>query len=171
MAIRAQQVEISAQSNSRNGKTWHNDFAETDLEEVIDTLKKAANALGLSADSALLDEDTPRQFPVNELPDYVEALAADSSGRDIAHFVDTLSLRIRGLLAPGRLSSVLKPEDSASITLKDWLTDYVGADSSAKWSDRSGRPFSCSVRSNSCRRGVVAPLLAEREIYLWWWPR
>ena len=30
-----------------------------------------------------------------------------------------------------------------------------------------------SISSNRVEpfRGVVAPLLAEREIYLWWWPR
>ena len=129
VADSARKVEQSARGNRRNGgKFWHNDFAETDLDALTVSLQNAANQLGLSDDSALLDEDTPREFPVDELPGYVDALAAGQSGRDIAQFVDTLNLRIRGLLAQGRLASVLRPEDSTSITLKDWLTDNVGAD-------------------------------------------
>lgn len=129
IANSAREVEESARGNPRNGGGfWHNDFAETDLDALIARLKDAANLLGLSDDSALLDEDTPREFLVDELPGYVDALASGQSGRDIAQFVDTLNLRIRGLLARGRLASVLQPEDSTSITLNDWLTEYVGAD-------------------------------------------
>ena len=74
---------------------------------------------------------TPRWFPLKELPDFVDALAADSSGRDIAQWVDTLTLRIRGLLAQGRLASVLQPTDSDTLPLEDWLADHVGADQAA----------------------------------------
>ena len=75
-----------------------------------------------------MSEDTPRFFPAKELPGFVEALAADVTGRDLAQFVDSLNLRIRGLFAGGPLASVLDPGDSASITLDQWLTDHVGAD-------------------------------------------
>ena len=36
-----------------------------------------------------------------------------------------------------------------------------------------GRRYSGQLRLAAVAylRGVVAPLLAEREIYLWWWPR
>ena len=123
----ALEVEESARSSSQNGGYWHNDFAEADLGRVTAKLQEAATALGLVDGPASSDEDTPRPFLVDELPAYVDALAADQSGRDIAQFVDTLNLRIRGLLAPGRLATVLQPDDSASIKLEDWLTDYVGA--------------------------------------------
>ena len=124
----ARAVEVAARSNARNGGHWHNDFAEIELGTVTAAFREAANALGLGDDGALLDEDTPRQFPVDELPGYVDSLAAGQSGRDIAQFVDTLNLRIRGLLAQGRLASILQPADSANVTLEGWLTDYVGAD-------------------------------------------
>ena len=127
IANSAQEVEKSARSNPKNDGYWHNDFAEADLGRVTTKLQEVATILGLG-DDAPLDEDTPRPFPLEELPGYVDALAADQSGRDIAQFVDTLNLRIRGLLAQGRLASVLQPEDSASITLEGWLKDYVGAD-------------------------------------------
>ena len=125
----AEEAEEEARSPKRkNGGYWHNDFAETDIGKVTGKLEEAANALGLADYSAILDEDTPREFSVAELPDYVEALAAGHSGRDIAQFVDTLNLRIRSLLAHGRLASILQSQDSTSITLEDWLNDYIGKD-------------------------------------------
>ena len=131
----AADIEDCGRGNAKQGKPgayWHNDFAETDLERLIDLLQAAGRAVSLEDDGAPVDEDTPRWFPVNELPDYVDALAADSSGRDIAQWVDTLTLRIRGLLSQGRLASVLQPSDSDSITLAQWLDDHVGADQAEK---------------------------------------
>lgn len=127
-AATAQNVEEGARSGRRDGGHWHNDFAEAELETVIERLREVAMALGLPDDDGVVDEDTPRPFSVDELPGYVDALAAGQSGRDVAQFVDTLSLRIRGLLAQGRLASVLRPDEAAPITLEDWLTSYVGAD-------------------------------------------
>ena len=131
VASSALEVEESARSNPRNGDYWHNDFAETELGRIAERLQEVATELGLGDDNTPLDEDIPRPFPVDELPGYVDALATGQSGRDIAQFVDTLNLRIRGLLAQGRLASVLQPDDSASITLEDWLTDHIGADQAA----------------------------------------
>ncbi|MCY4635285.1 MAG: DUF87 domain-containing protein [Acidobacteria bacterium] len=127
-AVTARNAEEGARSGRRDGGHWHNDFAEATLESVIERIGEVAVELGLPDDDGVVDEDTPRPFSVDELPGYVDALAAGQSGRDVAQFVDTLSLRIRGLLAQGRLASVLRPDETAPITLEDWLTSYVGAD-------------------------------------------
>ena len=127
-ASKAAQVEQVARGSKKpDGGHWHNDFSETALGTVAAGLRGAADAIGLDADLVPADEGTPIPFPVGELPDYVDALAAEQSGRDIAQFVDTLNLRIRSLIGTGRLASVIQP-DSTSITLASWLTDYVGAD-------------------------------------------
>ena len=126
VANSAVEVEESARSNQKNGGYWHNDFAETDLAKVTEKLREAANEVGLDDHPTSVDEDTPRPFLVDELPAYVDALAADQSGRDIAHFVDTLKLRIHGLIT-GRLGPILRPDQAASVKLEDWLTDHVGA--------------------------------------------
>ena len=124
----AMNVEEGARSNEKSdGGHWHNDFSEEALGTIIDALQQAANAIGLNDETAIADEDTPISFLVSELPDYVDALAADQSRRDIAQFVETLNLRIRGLIAGDRLRSVIQPEDSSSTTLEGWLTDYIGA--------------------------------------------
>lgn len=129
VASRATDVEEAARSNQKkDGGYWHNDFSEAELGRISEALRQAANATGLTDDVAATDEGTPIPFPVVELPDYVDALAAGHSGRDIAQFVDTLNLRIRSFLSAGRLASIIQPEDSTSITLESWLTDYIGAD-------------------------------------------
>ena len=97
------------------------------IEEVLARLDQSCQAFGLS-DSDEVDADVPRSFDPENLPVYVEALAGLMPGRDMAQFVDTLNLRIRSLLAGDRLRSVIHPDDSSSITLESWLTDYVGED-------------------------------------------
>ena len=123
----AREVEKDARGNSRDGgRHWHNDFAEARIDGLAKAIQEAANVVGLGEDIAPTDEGAPIPFSVNELPGYVDALAADHTGRDIAQFVDTLGLRIRSLLGGGRLASVIQPTDSVS--LADWLTDYIGGD-------------------------------------------
>lgn len=129
VAEEARVIEVSARSNRRQDDGfWHNDFSEADLEHLAEFLRVAGSIVGLDDLEPSVDEGSPVEFPVNELPDYVEALAADQSGRDIAQFVDTLSLRIRGLLAHGRLTSILQPSDSETISLADWLGTHIGED-------------------------------------------
>ena len=124
----ANTIEQEARSNSNNrGGHWHNDFSEARLGQVQHALNEVADAVGLTDDSAIVGEDVPRFFPARELPGFVEALAADATGRDVSQFVDSLNLRIRGLFAAGALASVVEPGDSPSITLEQWLIDYVGA--------------------------------------------
>ena len=124
----ASEVEKKARGNKKDEGYWHNDFSEAAIGTIAEALRQAADATGLNDGTSVTDEGTPIPFPVRELPDYVDALAASQSGRDIAQFVDTLNLRIRSFLSGSRLASVIQPEDSNSITLESWLTDYVGAD-------------------------------------------
>lgn len=131
---KADEVETQARGQKRDGaagKYWHSDFAETELEKAQHALEAVATEVGLSAEESAVSEDVPRPFPVRELPGIVEALAADVSGRDLAQFVDSLNLRLRGLFAGGPLAAVLDPGDAATITLEKWLTDHVGADGAA----------------------------------------
>ena len=112
----------------QDGGFWHNDFAEVKLGEVQQALEAVAQQAGLSDEDFISGEDTPKFFPVQELPGFVEALAADATGRDVSQFVDSLNLRIRGLFAAGPLASIAAPGHAASTTLEDWLKDHVGAD-------------------------------------------
>ena len=129
VSTEAQRIEERRRSGKKQDGDgyWHDDFSESELGVLDKALRDAADATGLGDEAEATEEDTPLPFGVSDLPDYVEALAADRSGRDIAQFVDTLNLRIRGLLAGRRLSSILRADDT-SITLEEWLKDHIGAD-------------------------------------------
>ena len=121
-------LEVAARGQpKKDGEFWHNDFAEVQLGKVQQALEAAAQQAGLSDDDFLAGEDTPKFFPVQELPGFVEALAAGATGRDVSQFVDSLNLRIRGLFAGGPLASIADPGHAPSSTLEEWLNDHVGA--------------------------------------------
>lgn len=126
---RSRAAEEDARGQRRQeGGFWHNDFSEVAIGEILQSLESVAQEVGLSDADLISGEDTPKFFPVRELPRFVEALAADATGRDVSQFVDSLNLRIKGLFAAGPLASITDPDGSASLTLADWLTNYIGAD-------------------------------------------
>lgn len=127
-SLAANMEESHRSGEKKDGGHWHKDFTEAGIDDLIRQLDEIGQMVGLSDADQLIDEDTPCPFAVDELPAFVDALAASQTGRDIAQFVDTLTLRIRGLLARSRLASVLQPSDATAITLEDWLRDYIGAD-------------------------------------------
>ena len=130
VSSKASSIEQGARGNRKNPPQeghWHSDFSEAALQELVGAIQQAARHADLEEDLAFADEDAPIPFDVAELPDYVDALSADHAGRDIGQFVDTLKLRIRGILAGGRLAPVIHSSD-ASRDLASWLTDYIGAD-------------------------------------------
>lgn len=121
-------VKQAAHTFVQNGQQRHRDFVGADLERVMARIERAAELAGVEDDPQSLSEDTPCYFSVTDLPHIVNALAADHPNRDMAQFVDTLTLRMESLFARGRLSSVIQPDDSAVISLSDWLSGHIGTD-------------------------------------------
>jgi len=126
----AAQAEASARSNrdKNTQKWWHNPFADRDVQGVIDCLDAILGALGCQDEACVVSEDQPSAFAVDELAGYVEALSVDAAGRDASQFVDSLRLRIDGLLRRESLACVAAPETPASDALAGWLSDYIGGD-------------------------------------------
>lgn len=125
-SLRSAATACEAAANAGRNGQYDQAIGSTYVEVALERIEKASEALGVP-DADEVDADVPKVFDVRDLPMYVRALAGLLPGRDLAQFVDTLNLRIRDLLAGGRLASVIRPEDSDSITLEGWLTDYVGA--------------------------------------------
>ncbi len=125
----AGRIEMDARQQSNPG--YHDPFSHMAIEEVIHCLEKVGDAVGIADRQGQLSEDTPYEFMVEQLPAYVEALAAAQAGRDMAPFIDSMNLRIKGILADGRLSSILRPATSPPISLGGWLKEYVGGDQAA----------------------------------------
>jgi hypothetical protein len=59
------------------------------------------------------------------LADHLERVASEQGG-NVAGFISTLGLRIRGMLADPRLGAVVG--GAPTISLEHWLSDYIGGD-------------------------------------------
>lgn len=127
IADSAKEIEEKRQSYRKGSKVYHDDFSYTDIKEIINNLQAIAEMLGLSEELPATDENIPKYFSIEQLLEYINALAAGHTKRDMAQFVETLELRIQGLLHNEVLSSILQTKSSPPMTLEEWLTDYIGA--------------------------------------------
>ena len=128
LAQRASRIEVDARGNAKpEGGHWHTDFAEVKLDGLVRGLSKIGDVVGPDVDLGAVGEDCPRPFALEDLPAYVEALAA-SRGRDVAAFVDSMNLRIRSILGKDALASVVSEDSSQRTTLAGWLGAHVGED-------------------------------------------
>jgi len=109
--------------NSRRSGNFFNDFAVNDVELVRDALTALALTLPDMGNAAPISEDEPLFFNVNMLAEHLERVATEQGG-NLAGFISTLGLRIRGMLADQRLSSVIGGDPA--ISFDAWLKDYVG---------------------------------------------
>lgn len=120
-------VEALIRAKLERGKYW-SDFAAADLEELAASLQALLDSLPPGQVDEHMHEDAPLAFDVSSLASHLEGLAARQSA-NVANFVSTLGLRIRGMLADSRLGSVVNDPDPPEF--KDWLDDYVGANNAA----------------------------------------
>lgn len=112
----------------RSGITFFNDFTVTDLESVRNALDALVQTLPDMGNYAPINEDAPLFFDVNVLAEHLERIAIEQGG-NLAGFISTLGLRIRGMLADQRLGAVIGRDPPTSFDT--WLKDYVG-DNAAK---------------------------------------
>lgn len=125
--LRSAATACEEASDAGKDGSYIRNIDSTLVEAVLAALDEVRESFGVPTDTEV-DADVPRPFDALQVPSYVEALAGLSPGRDLVQFVDTLNLRIRNLFEDDRLSSVIRPDSSSSVTLEDWLTDYIGAD-------------------------------------------
>lgn len=109
--------------NSRRSGNYFNDFAVADLESVRDALDALTQTLPDMGNAAPISEDAPLFFNVNMLAEHLERVATEQGG-NLAGFISTLGLRIRGMLADQRLGAVIGRDPPTSFDT--WLKDYVG---------------------------------------------
>lgn len=109
--------------DSRRSGTYFNDFSVADLESVRDGLNTIALTLPDMGNAAPISEDAPLFFNVNMLAEHLDRVATEQGG-NLAGFISTLGLRIRGMLADQHLSAVIARDPPTSFD--NWLKDYVG---------------------------------------------
>jgi uncharacterized protein len=109
--------------DSRRSGNFFNDFAISDLETVRSALDTLAQTLPDLGHAAPISEDAPHFFDVNILAEHLDRVATEQGG-NLAGFISTLGLRIRGMLADQRLGAVIGRDPPTSF--EAWLKDYVG---------------------------------------------
>lgn len=110
--------------NSRKSSgPYFNDFAVSDLESVRNALNALVQTLPDLGTTSPISEDAPLFFDVNLLAEHLDRVATEQGG-NLAGFISTLGLRIRGMLSDQRLGAVIGRTPPTSF--EDWLKDYVG---------------------------------------------
>jgi hypothetical protein len=124
-ALAAIATTITGIVDSRRSGNYFNDFAISDLETIRSALDTLAQTLPDIGHATLTNEDAPQFFDVNILAEHLERVATEQGG-NLAGFISTLGLRIRGMLADQRLGAVVGRDPATSF--EAWLKDYVGDD-------------------------------------------
>ena len=101
------------------------DFTLQEVRDLLSTASAAHSAFGGTPSDAISpDVDAPRPFEGASLLRGVEAAA---EMHNVSEYVETLLIRIRGLLTDTRMKPILG--EIADTTLAQWLQDYIGSDS------------------------------------------
>jgi hypothetical protein len=124
-ALAAIATTITRIVDSRRSGSYFNDFAISDLETIRSELDALAQTLPDIGNTAIISEDAPQFFDVNILAEHLERVAPEQGG-NLAGFISTLGLRIRGMLADQRLGAVIGRDPPTSF--EAWLKNYVGDD-------------------------------------------
>ncbi len=105
----------------KNERGYNKPLTVQDTKELLSKLNDTITIFGCAPEGNLpLHEDVPIPFKTSEFIADLNFHATNSGNRQ---WVDTLITRISTLLANPQLINIL--EDNA-ITLKQWLTDYIG---------------------------------------------
>jgi hypothetical protein len=117
--------ETLERRKSKANPQYFDDFIIGDLEAVRDAITTLAKSLPDLAISGHVSEDAPQFFDVNLLSDHLDRIATEQGG-NLAGFIATLALRIRGMVADPRLGTIIGR--TPPISFEKWLEAYVGED-------------------------------------------
>jgi len=120
--------KIDALVQARSGQHPNYDFTKPEVDELLEKAKEAHKAFGGSNTELLpIDADIPRKFNGDSL---LRSLEASAETLNVSEYVETMLIRIRTMLADTRMKSIIS--NATDVTLKQWLTDYIGGDAAAK---------------------------------------
>lgn len=113
----------SVHTSNLKTKGKYLDFSDTSLEGIRNKIDAIITVFGDKIPDICVNEDLPIEFPIENLADYLEVLAAQE-GSTASQFIATLVTRIKTIVADTRMSRVINPE--TSITLVEWLEGTIG---------------------------------------------
>ena len=120
-----QALQTTHNSFQKDGKTieYYRAFTESQVDMIIDALKRSIETLGGLVYQEGPSEDIPLPFKGTDLADHLEIL---TNQENVGQYLDFLIARIRTLLSESNMKSIIA--DTDGITLHQWLKDYIGDD-------------------------------------------
>jgi len=114
-------TSIASNRYSKNGN-YENfaAFSNQDIQQLIQELTDLLGKIGGQISYEGPNEDSPVEFTIAELPEYIEALAKDSNAFQHLEF---FILRLRSMLADTRLKETIG--NDPNVTLEKWLNEYI----------------------------------------------
>jgi DNA helicase HerA-like ATPase len=113
------QIANSRYSKNGNYENFH-PFTTQDIDLIVSNFESFLDKIGGVIPYSGPDEDSPVEFDLNELPNYIELLAKDSNALQHLEF---FILRLRSMLGDTRLNPIIGNDEDT--TLESWLEDYL----------------------------------------------
>lgn len=106
---------------ARSAQYSHYDLTRSEVEDLIDLMKKAYYEFGGSSNDFLpIDADAPIRFLGEDL---IRSIEANAQMMGTSEYVETMLMRIKTLLSDSKLKKVISVDDD--ITLEKWINDYI----------------------------------------------
>lgn len=122
-------IEEVLESNTSRNEDWPK-YPRTGVETLHDTLNVTHTLFGGSESDVLpIDADIPRPFTGD---DFLRSIEANAELMGTSDYIETMLMRVKTLISDAKLKPVICPDDS--ITLEDWLNNYICPSDSTKGS-------------------------------------
>jgi uncharacterized protein len=118
------QLNQTLTTNHKKNRTYH-DFSDESLSAIVNLINGVIAQYPVEMHQVCLNEDSPVNFDINSLADYLETVANQQGGNS-NQFIATMIMRIKAMLGDTRMKAVIAPDNTP--TLSDWLNDHVGSD-------------------------------------------
>lgn len=102
---------------------YYDFFAENDVKNVYECLKKCYVNMSQIDELCIVSEDDPVEFHVSDLAPFIEDIAKSTPA---AQYIDFMTVRIKSMLRNNMMASVIG--DSPDISLLEWINEYLGTE-------------------------------------------
>lgn len=122
-SIQAFSAKVQEFIAARSGSYPHYDYTKAEVDSLITLLKDVFLKAGGKEEEFLpTDEDSPIPFTGEK---FVRSIEANAEILNTTEYIVSLMPRIKTLLSDVRVKKVI---DGENISLKNWLSNYIGAD-------------------------------------------
>lgn len=121
-------VREMQQRHSSTRRFGENSYVSSEVDGLLERLRRALSELGELESSPKYTEDMPVVFDPQDLPSQLEALLRTSDFQRDAGYASSFQTRVKGLLGDLRHQPIIAPDSNE--TLAEWLSKFLGDEKS-----------------------------------------